>query len=316
MSTSIHLAKLTGAVGFIFTLSLPFAGEAAFPLTAAGNGNNSANAVQWYITDNAAPIGGPISGGLGLSDGDYNNAGKGLDAYDGAFAMRINNVYFVAAAGATLSGNVFDSTVVNSGNYSVQVKYTFFADRPIVRAIYSFTASAATTLDIRWDANLGSDSGTTIHATSTGGQPTINAVNDRWFVASDNGANGDVINTVVRYGTNYIQRPQGDSTVPNGGTDLLSDHYSLTLAPSENKKLMMFGVLGSLTDGAGAAQTSAALFDNYQNMLAAGLFDGLSSDLQNIVNWGVVPEPNAGLLLVAGLGALLLRRRWLAPNKF
>jgi hypothetical protein len=307
MRTLYQRSKLFLAASLSVCSLLPFAADADFPYTAAGPG------VQWYISDNMLPNSAttPPNGGLALSDADFNNASLGLDAYDGAFAIKVNGSYFVAPSTATLSGTVFDSGLVTSGPLNVQVKYSFMQNKPIVRAIYSFTATAPSTNVVSWDVNLGSDANTTIRATSGNANSGPVALSDRWFVSTDNGK-GDAINTIVRWGTNAPQSPESGSILPNG-SDLLSDKYTLSFTANDisqgktTKQLMMFGVLGSISDGSTAARDFAAIFNDPQTMLAQGYFDG--GNLQNIVNWGFVPEPSSGALVAAGFGILLLLRR-------
>jgi hypothetical protein len=307
MRTSHQLSQLVLAASLSVCSLAPFAAHANFPYTATGPG------VQWYISDNMLPNSAtaPPNGGLALSDADFNSASQGLDAYDGAFAIKVNGSYFVAPSTATLSGGVFDSGLVTSGPLNVQVRYSFMQNKPIVRAIYSFTATAPTTANVSWDVNLGSDANTTIRATSANANSGPVALSDRWFVSTDNG-NGDAINTIVRWGPNAPQSPESGSILPNGG-DLLADKYTLSFTANDisqgkaTKQLMMFGVLGSISDGSTAARDFAAIFNNPQTMLAQGYFDGANT--QNIVNWGFVPEPSSGTLVAVAFGILFLVRR-------
>jgi hypothetical protein len=275
----------------------------------------------WSPSDTVTAIvptqGNPGPGGFGLSEGEFANLASGRDAYDGAFGMRINTTAFASSInGATLSsaayGMVLNSSVANYG-VDAQVQFTFFNNLPIVRALYSFTnTGAAATLNMKWEMNLGSDAATKIERTSTGGAALTAA--DRWVVSSDAGA-GDLVNTLVRYGPNAPHTPDSSPYLLAGGSnDLLSDQYNLSFgaAGTSNSvmRLMMFGVLTSVSGGQAAGVQSAinfaSVFNDYSAMTANHLFDGLPSDTQNIVNWGIVPEPSSSLLLLTGLFALRL----------
>ena len=307
MRTSHQLFKLVLATSLSACSLAPLVARADFSYTATGPG------VQWYISDNMLPNSAttPPNGGLALSDADFNTLGQGLDAYDGAFAIKVNGSYFVAPSTATLNSTVFNSGVVSSGALNVQVTYSFMQNKPIVRALYSFTATAPTTNVVSWDVNLGSDANTTIRATSSNANSGPVALSDRWFVSTDNG-NGDAINTIVRWGPGAQQSPESGSILPNGG-DLLADKYTLSFTANDisqgktTKQLMMFGVLNTIGGGATAARDSAAIFNDPQTMLSQGYFDG--ANFQNVVNWGVVPEPSSGAVIAAGFGILLLLRR-------
>ena len=296
-----------------------FAGSAVaqytFPNTVTRAG------AQWYVSDNINGVvptqGNPGPGGFGFSDAEFTDPAGGLDAYDGGFVMRINGVLFAPpSGGATMNGNVLNSGTANYAGLSSQAEFWFDQSRPIVRSLYSFSNSsqAPITATFRWEVNLGSDANTTVRGTSSG--DAVSDLTDRWLVTTDNNS-GDLVNTLVRYGRNAPHAPDSAPYMPGDlAHDLLADQYQVTIAPGQTARLMMYGWLGTitngLTDGYTTALANAALFNDYDAMTQAGLFAGLSNYGQ-IINWAV-PEPSVTALTLAGLAALLLVRTRRQPR--
>ena len=276
---------------------------------------------NWYPSDNIVPIittqGNGGTGGFGLSDADFVNPAAGLDAYDSGFAMGINGSLFApSSSAATFANNIFNSGVATYQGYTAQAQLTFYQSMPIVRALYTFhnTSASSVTLRLNWQMNLGSDANTAIRGTSSGGNGSV-ANGDRWFVSSDSGQGG-AINTLVRFGQ-YAQITPTGQLLPAGGADLLSDQYSLTLGAAgsgtDTLSLMMFGELGDVSGGlnpaSAAAIANASMFNNFDTLGAAGLTNGLPN-LNSIENWGFVPEPSPLALLGGGAVVFLLFRRY------
>ena len=285
----------------------------SFPNTISAAGAN------WYISDNMTGVvvqqGNPGPGGFGFSDAEFANAG-GLDAYDGGFLMRINNTLFVAPPATTsFGGNVLSTGASSLGNLTARAEFWFDPTRPLVRSLYSFTnpTGVSNTYTFRWEVNLGSDSATTVRGTSSG--DNLVDLSDRWLVSTDNNG-GDVVNTLVRYGKFAPHPPDAAPYMPGDpAKDLLADQYTVSIGPGQTARLMMYGWLGSITNGFanGYAQsiTDAAIFDDYDLMTQAGLFAGLQN-FNEIINWAVVPEPGVPALVATGLLTLVVWRRWLS----
>jgi hypothetical protein len=280
---------------------------------------------SWIPSDNIVPIvttpGNGGSGGFGLSDAYFANAGSGLDAFDSAFAMGINGTLFApSSSAATYANNTLNSGLATFQNYTAQAQFTFYQSMPIVRGLYTFhnTSASPVTLRLNWQVNLGSDNNTTIRGTSSGGSGMV-ANGDRWFVSSDTGQGG-AIDTVVRFGQFAPNTPTGQ-LLPANGADLLSDQYFLTLGAAgsgtDTLNLLMFAELGDISGGLNAGNTAAlanaSIFNNFDTLGANGLTNGLPA-LSDIVNWGAVPEPSPLILLAGGLAGLFLLRRFLGKT--
>ena len=197
-------------------------------------------------------------------------------------------------------------------NLTARTEFWFDTTRPLVRSLYSFTNPTGTTnsYTFRWEVNLGSDSATTVQMTSSG--DGLVDLADRWLVSTDNNS-GDLVNTLVRYGKFAPHPPDTAPYMPGDpAKDLLADQYNVSIAPGQTVRLMMYGWLGSITNGMAngyaTSITDAAIFNDYDAMTQAGLFAGLLN-YNEIINWAV-PEPSIIALAAAGFGSLLLGRWW------
>lgn len=269
--------------------------------------------------------------------------GGGDDAFDdwGMIQVRISdakaNILTATTEldGFTLTwdnGRRFNTTVpvVNS---NVSVRRAIYApdNTDYLRYIDTFTNTGTSVrkVAVAWGGDLGSDSSTTVAASSSGDR-TIDAA-DTWAVTTEDYPNptdppvGYVLScegNTVRTGTgDYDEDPIVDPW-PGDGNDNLSFVYQFTLQPGQTFSLAYFIYLGTMDDaGVEDAKTWAAA------MIAAPDFDDLSAaEKERIINWNNNIDPNpepepepdtfddpfncgcTGLELVIGMLALALLR--------
>jgi len=321
MKISLHSCRVSLSI-LCLALLLPILASAA-PFAYPGSVPSGGDAT-WYVSDNingVVPVqGNPGPGGFGFSDAEFNDPASGGDAYDGGFVMRINNTLFAGPVnGATLNGNTLSSGSTTYSGVSVQAQFWFDPNAPIIRSLYSFSnpSATATNISLRWEVNLGSDTTTTLAGSTTGGATATAA--DHWLVTSD-GGNGDLVNTLVRYGMYAPHAPDSSTFLPGtagGGSDgdLLADVYNVTLQPGQTISLMMFGELSSISGGLSSAINSATndaatMFTDYNALDSAGLLADLGVSRSQIINWGEpVPEPTMAAMFAVGAGFFFTRRR-------
>jgi hypothetical protein len=248
-------------------------------------------------------LSGPV--GLGIEDASLTTL---MDAYDGSHGIAVDGLLFANPDGdIDLISDVSGTTLISDSNMlsglDINMQYFFHATTPVVRVLATFSnnTGSAISATVRYGGNVGSDSGTTIVATSNG-DATLDA-SDRWSISDDGDPdNGDPTNTFVYYGTgNPSVTP---TSVVNSDNDEFYADYSINVTAGTSQSLMWFGVIDFTRAG---AQAFVSRFDSNISLMASGLLDGLeSSDLDIIVNWDLEPTsppvPAPGTLVLSGIG--------------
>lgn len=147
---------------------------------------SSGSLAKWSIsnttgTNNGLPTGTCLSSAPGISvldaELDPNGTHK-LDAFDGAFAIWVDDVRFVSPDSVDLSDDTLTAGPVTLSGLEVTVEYRAFQTSPTLRTLIAFhnPSSAFVGADILLATNFGSDGATGVRgAGSTGG----------WRVTSD-----------------------------------------------------------------------------------------------------------------------------------
>ncbi|POZ49634.1 beta strand repeat-containing protein [Methylovulum psychrotolerans] len=145
--------------------------------------------------------------------------------------------------------------------------------------IVTNTGSVATTYNLVIRGNLGSDSSTSIIATSSGDGSFTTA--DHWLVTDDSTDNGGDPAVAQVFGGHNGLAPTAVYGV--NGDDDISYSFLLHLAPGETKIIMHFGVQAATR---AEAQTVAA----YLSSGAQDIFAGMSAaELQQLANFSYTP---------------------------
>ncbi len=263
---------------------------------------------------NAAGIAGT---GAGYGIGEASIIGGKGDAFDGGAGIRVNGTYFNQPGNqvdmTTTANGVFLNTITPMDIGGISTTYNYYmTENRTVRAVGSFTNTtvASANAKVIFGGNLGSDSATTIFATSSGDlvySPTI----DTFYVSGQtNGSDAFQTNYLFAAGSNAPTFGRvGGTWGGNGGFNSIG--YDLTIAAGETKSLMWFV---QFSETATAATADVGNFTDLATLDAAGLLAGLSqSDVDRIDNWQprTIPEPSALSLLVLGFSSLMLGRyRW------
>ncbi|MFM8331556.1 MAG: PEP-CTERM sorting domain-containing protein [Candidatus Methylumidiphilus sp.] len=284
----------------------------------------TAAGIKWSSARNntavvATAAGGVQSNAYGISEAFIVDGRN--DAFDGAAGIIVNGTAFNQPGGqvdrSTTAAGTFITTITPQtiGGINSRLDYFFSATSPIVRAFGSFTNTTGGTLplSVAFGGNLGSDSNTTIAASSSG-DTTLQASLDRWLISWDNGVLNDVFQTWAFFGPGATAPTYGRWGVAGSVTgyiDRVGETWDLSLAAGQTANLMWFI---QLNNSLSAAQTGTSTFNNISSLQAAGLLSGLSAgDLANTANWVAttsVPEPaSLALFGIGGLGAFAARRR-------
>ncbi len=281
------------------------------------------------------------TGGFSLTDGqsafgiEDANTDSGSDFYDGGMFFAVgNNLFLNPDNTVDLTSNIVttDTVVDIIPGINAQIQYAFHPVRPVVRGLFSMTNTTGSPISTSAlvMGNYGSDSSTTVQATSDG--DLIVEDTDLWVVSNDNttvgGEGSDPTGTISSHGTGAAVVPKTVMTVgqPAGGSDADPDNYGyrydVTIPAGATVRILVFNEMNKLIADAVA---EAPDFETLTAASAAGLLTGLTStQLSEIVNYvaapaNTTPDDNddglfgiggggIGLLSMAGV-MLWLRRR-------
>ncbi len=247
----------------------------------------------------------------------------GNDPIDGFAGIAVNGTMFRQPNDevdlTTTADGAFVSTVSprDIGGIETRLDYFMDASSQTLRVLASFTNTGATasSADVLYGGNLGSDEFTQVVASSSGDAAFQQS--DRWLVSNDGGDEEDTMVTLVRYGEGSVQAASATYAVPGtatgwGDPSYFTDVWTLSLDPGETQSLMWFVQFTPYSADVSNAVANAAVFANLDTLDTAGLLaasGGGTIDTSKIVNWastgGTVPVP--GVLPLMGLGLLGLR---------
>ncbi len=268
-------------------LNFNFLGE--IELVGGGTGSGT----RWYVgnqtlPDNGAPTGGNCAAGIALSIGDAvldPDGENDRDPFDYGMMLFVGEQAFGASLHPTVTSSSFADGPFPTGGLDTSVSYTAFADAPTLRTFATFTNPGATTVDavVTMVTNVGSDSNTTVRASSSGDLALDGA--DRWVVTSDNGMPeiGDAVVTHVLGGPGAIPVPPAlvsSEAFDCAGTEGVRVEFPITVPPGETRALMFFNDLHATVEEATASAPGYDVFP--PTALLGGIDD---TRLVEIVNW-------------------------------
>lgn len=247
------------------------------------------------------------SGGIfSIEDATHTASVRG-DAFDGAFAISVDNVAFVPGVNAEQASVVVNAATIGTSLTSAQKtmsgvnvsqQFLFFSNPlgglPVARCLVTLEnpGTSAVAVSVSQNVNLGSDSDTALVATSSGDTSFSNA--DHWVVTSDNApSSGDPIVTSVFSGPDY-DFTSGSRLFFQSGADAFYSRYSDILIPAGEKRYIL--LFAQLSDSTATAQTAATNFNTNQGIVTAGLLADLEAGvLSRIINWPGLDSANGGL---------------------
>ena len=180
------------------------------------------------------------------------------------------------------------------------IAYTFFKDRPLVRAVY--TLSNTTEEDLSQSVWIGgdyySDTDVTLEKTSTGGidsgtgSLTVSD-DDLWYVTGDDDR-GEAILTLSTHGVDAPVVPVNIVKAMDGN-DRFALQYPVVIPAGESITIIAFSemtpTLGGYDNGIGYAAQAAADFESLEALEAAGLLAGISEEsVASLVNYAPFAE--------------------------
>ena len=306
--------------------------------------------VEWFVNTNIT-FSTTSSGSLAFSEASMHTAGAVTvssfnrdDAFDGALTW---HVYTSPPGGADSSGGYLKaggvvSVTANSvvgpnktlAGLTTHAELYFSSSRNVVRSILYLQnpTGSPITVTVDNDNNLGSDSSTSIQATSSG-DATFDA-SDNWVVSCQ-GISGpgtacdltfDPVVTLAFQGPGGVRATNAGAIFANGNDNPNFRWSGITVPAGETRAVMMFV---ELSDTAADAEADAPVFNSNSTLQATDYLAGLTPLQQSeIVNFVINPTPvptltewaragMAGLLGIAGVvsAGLFGRRRRRAAGR-
>jgi hypothetical protein len=319
-------AAAAGAIAGAIALQ-PTGGQAATGSVTIQVGN-----ARWFVNTNIT-FSTTSSGSLAISSASLHTTGTAAnynrnDAFDGALTW---HVYSSPPAGADLSGGYLRaggvvSFTANSvvgpdktlAGLTVHSELFFPASKSVVRSILYMQnpTGSPITVTVDNDNNLGSDSNTSIQATSSG-DTTFDST-DNWVVSCQQGGTPGVCDLTLDPVLTYAFQGPGGVRATNAGNiftngnDNPNYRFSTVTVPAGGTRALMMFV--QLSDTPANAEVDANLFNSNDMLTGTDYLTGLSQQqLSEIVNWNVaglgVPTltqwAQAGMALVLGVAGLV-----------
>lgn len=244
-----------------------------------------------FGTNPATPAGTCVTGGnsqgLSVMEAvlDPNGANRG-DAFDGAFALWVNDQRFIAPDGVDVTDQTLTAGPIDMSGLKVTMEYRALQSLPMLRALVTF--ENPTNLPFEGTVVLGTNFGSDAATAERGRGPTLN-----WHVTSDSDTTPtDPVVLLVSNGPDPFA-DQGIFTIllrlsttantftcnTNNGRQLSAP---LLIPPGQTVRLLEFAQLAS-TNAAGVA--AGAAFDQNPS-LDSDLMAGISAEQAlSIANW-------------------------------
>ncbi len=313
--------------------------------------SSSVIATTIIVSDNGHPwdiydIGDSDTGGISDGGNDaFDNWGKiRIRTMDGANAILSGDVE-LSSFGLTVSGRRVATTTPQTVD-DIQVSRAMYAPTgtDYMRYIDTFTNTGANVrkLQVAWGGDLGSDSATTLGATSSGDLSI--AADDAWALTFENSGHniaGPATDPTIGYvlqdpGTSqfsstgeYDNTPFDTAWPGNGNDDISFVFIPITLNPGESVSLAYFlyrgleeNRLGPLGQNPVTGEEIALAKTILADLAANPDFGDLSqSELNKIINWSGAAPPSlpataiptlpqwALILLVLGIGLTVFSRQ-------
>lgn len=330
-----EFAKAAAAGAIIGAVALPPTGaQAATGSVQITTANPAGVKAQWFVNTNITfPT--TSSGSLAMSSASLHTAAAATansfnrnDAFDGAVDWHVyagtppgspdtSGGYFQAGGVVSTSAHSVVGPSETLAGLTVHAELFFSSQRNVVRSIFYMQnpTGSPITVTVDNDNNLGSDSNTSIQATSSG-DLTFDP-SDNWIISCQ-GLSGpgtacdltkDPIITMAFQGPGGIRATTVDT--PGNGNDNPNYRWSgITVPPGETRAVMMFV---ELSDTAANAEASATLFNSNSTLAGTDFLTGLSSLQEHeIVNWtisGLVPTltqwAQLGMAALLGMAGLI-----------
>jgi hypothetical protein len=252
--------RLSAAIILVVLASLPRASEAEVVLTSAGG-------YEFDIQDTSSG---------NVMDGTS-------DAYDGCYTLRINGTaYSSGGAAAIVDGrNVQMATVTVGGSFSISRNaHVPESGGDYIRYFDVIeNTGAATTVDVEYYCNFGSDSSTTVWGTSSG--DTVADTSDFWFGTDDADGSGDPTLAHSYFGEGAVYTPATQTV--SGDESTVS--FSIPIGAGEIVAFLVFGF-----QGPNRATLQPAIEELVLDVPGA-TSDMDGGDLSLVVNYGLGEAP-------------------------
>ncbi|WP_374604251.1 hypothetical protein [Arenimonas sp.] len=284
---------LAAACAAVFCVSTGLASAASVPSSqsiATGFGSTT-----WYVSDQggtgAGPFSGSCSGGPGLVITDASGPTGASDAYDHAWVIFVNGVPYSVGPTVDLTGTTYTGPASLMSGLNVSVQYHFVPGDAVARILVTLQnpGASAVAVPVQVSNNWGSDSTTTIRATSSG--DAVVGTDDRWIITSDSYGPSDPVNLSVMYGEGAGVVPAAYTTTVFGcaGAEGLGTTFNMNVPAGQTQRLMMFAGLGGVMENNNtvlSAQASASFFASLDSLDPAWIVGVGQAELDSIVNWG------------------------------
>ena len=279
--------RLTGAavLGLLVTIVISASAVAAVindvDLTGGG-------ATTWDPASDDYACTPPPTGAPEFVPVDQGTTATRTDAFDGGFAVWVGGLDGKIFGDADGNGNRQGQTLkvgpTATKGYKVSATEKAIQTSPTLRMVFQFknTSGHAVRREITVESNLGSDSDTTVDASSNGNSSWN--LRDRWLVSHQDpfGPTSDPVVTQVWFGKHAAKRPvaiEHSDTPPS--PDCFATSFNLRVKPHKTKALMFFS---EMNDAIGAATQKAGKFN--KRHLNRKLLGGLGRRTKaRIVNW-------------------------------